>query len=76
MSDSNNGLTVQLMYGSSSFAPTTLPTNVTTLGHLKEHIGWSSSSTVNVAGRVVTDDSTELTDGVYIAVVSKDKTGG
>lgn len=73
----NSALTVRLMWNTSSFADTVLPDNVTTIGHLKTHLGnVPSSASVNYNGSVVTDDNTSLEDGASIAIVAKDKTGG
>lgn len=73
----NTALTVRLMWNTSSFADTVLPDSVTTIGHLKSHLGnVPANASVNYNGAVVTDDSTSLDSGASIAIVARDKTGG
>ena len=56
MSDST--LTIRLMWNTSAFADTALPSNVTTIGHLKDHLGnVPANASVNYNGVVATDDS-------------------
>jgi hypothetical protein len=69
--------TIRLMWNTSAFADTTLPSNVTTIGHLKDHLGnVPANASVNYNGVVVTDDSKVLEDGAALAIVARDKTGG
>jgi len=75
MSDST--LTIRLMWNTSAFADTALPSNVTTIGHLKDHLGnVPANASVNYNGVVATDDSKVLEDGAALAIVARDKTGG
>lgn len=74
---SDTTLTVRLMWNTSSFAETVLPANVTTIGHLKTHLGnVPANASVNYNGSVVTDDSMSLAQNASIAIVARDKTGG
>ena len=51
--------------------------DVTTLGHLKTHLGnVPATASVNYEGTVNNDDSTVIADGAAIAIVARDKTGG
>jgi hypothetical protein len=73
----DNGLTIRLMYGSANFAETSLPANVTTVAHLKQHLGnVPANASVNIDQTVVMDDNTVLTDGASVAIVASNKTGG
>jgi len=74
---SGTSLTVRLMWNTSSFADTVLPSNVTTIGHLRDHLdNVPANASVNYNGSVITDDSTVLANGASIAIVARDKTGG
>jgi len=72
----NTSMTIKLMYNSSNFADTELPSNVTSVGHLRSHLGVDSRAVVNLDGVVSSDDTTSLRDGGYVAIVKSDKTGG
>jgi len=64
---------VHLMHDSDSFNPTDIV--ATTVGALKEELGVSATSRVNI-NTSVASDSTTINDGDLIAVVAKDKKGG
>lgn len=72
----SQGMTIKLMFNSSNFADVELPSNVTTVGHLRSHLAVDSRAVINLDGVVSTDDSKSLSDGGYVAIVKSDKTGG
>ncbi len=73
----SESVTIRLMWNTANFADTVLPSDVTTLGHLKTHLGdVPNNASVNLNGTVVSDDTVSLEDGDLVSIVSKDKTGG
>ena len=68
-----NGFIVKLMYNSSTFADRTVTS--TTVGALRTELDLPHGVTVNVDS-VVANDSTEVKEGSFIAIVASNKTGG
>ncbi len=71
-----NAINIKLMYNSSNFSDLELPSDVTTVGHLKRFKEAEGSNvTVNVNGVERADDAL-LTDGAFVAIVTTNKLGG
>jgi len=66
-------IAIKLMNNSPSFSDASVEAD--RVGTLRKELNVSSGATVNVDG-VVANDTTEVKDGSYVAVVSNNKTGG
>jgi len=77
MSNTDTTTTIRLMWNTSAFVDTSLPSNVTTIAHLREHLGnVPTTATMNYNGVEWLDESKVLEDGATLAIVARNKTGG